>query len=135
MLVPSGRYAHRRIVRNVVWAALVLLLGLAPLAPPETAGASTTLAPPDLTGPTGTSSTTPTFTWKAIGGSVSGYLVYDLAAGKDVSVYQTYTPATLGCPNAGATCSAPAPAPLSAGNHQFWVVAYNAEGWAPGALR
>src|SRR5689334_19900041 len=108
MLVPPHRHVLRSAIRVVLVSALVLGLGLTPLSPPMTAGAAGTPTAPDLTGPTGTSvAATPAFTWKSIGGSATGYLVYDVATRGSTDVYQTYTPATLGCQAAGATCSAP----------------------------
>lgn len=94
--------------------------------------AGTPPAAPTSVSPTGTATTTPTYTFNAVTGA-TGYVVYvfdnNTASGVSTSVI---TPTAAGCPAGTGTCSIPQATPLIAGNLYTWIVsAENAAGQGP----
>src|SRR5436190_1716314 len=83
-----------------------------------------------LLGPTGTTTTTPTFSWKAVPGATSYSLWVDDAKTQG-KVQQVYAAAQLGCTDGTGTCAVTPGVTLATGAGQFWVKATNALGDGP----
>ena len=84
-------------------------------------------APPVLIGPSGATSTVPTYSWNASSGATWYQLWVTDSTGNRVQEW--YTSTQTGCA-AGGTCSINPTVPLAVGNGQFWVRAYNTAGYS-----
>ncbi len=88
-----------------------------------------------LLGPTGNTTSNPTFSWKAVPGATSYSLWVDDAK-TEGQIQQVYTAAQLGCADGTGTCAVTPGVTLAKGAGKFWVQATNAVGdgpWSGGA--
>jgi hypothetical protein len=79
---------------------------------------------PTLTSPSGNASTTPTYSWNAVGGAKWYQLWVDdsMTSGK---IKQWYTGAEVGCPTGLGTCSITPATALAPGIGTWWIQAWN----------
>ena len=114
------------------WVKATTAAGDGPWSADQTFTIATPTVPgtPTLLGPAGTTTNTPTFSWKAVPGATSYALWVDDAktAGK---IQMVYSAAQLGCTTDTGTCAVAPGVTLANGAGKFWVKATNALGDGP----
>jgi len=114
------------------WVKATTAAGDGPWSPDKTFTIAKPTVPgtPSLIGPSGTTTTSPTFSWAAVPFATS-YAIWVDDAKVEGKIQQVYSAAQLGCDAGTGTCSVTPGVTLAKGNGKWWVKATNALGDGP----
>jgi hypothetical protein len=120
------------IAGTTYWISVAAYTDASHIGPTSTIVVTAASVPPApvALGPSGSVTTsTPTFSWKAVG-AASAYSLWVNDSASTGKVQQTYAPAGIGC-GSGGTCTVTSPVPLAAGSADWSVRASNSAGDGP----